>query len=361
MSDELAGGTGSAGESAPSPSAAESTPTTIDGALDQAFDDLTAPPAEPVAATPAAPAGEVPTTAEPPAGEPPPGLEGKKGPIPFDVHDTALKNARQKAAEEAEQRFQQQYGGALQVVQALQADLPGTLAQLLAEASAHPEYGQAVTAHAARLLAGKRGAKPAADADPEPPRFADGPNGELIFDPAVDKQWREWNDRRIEKQLLAKVEEQYAPIKQSYEDTQKQREAAKQWAQYETQVKTRAKERGQEWDAMPFMEKDSPTRTAILKRQGELYEALKAQAAQGQRRMNPHEDSWIALQQAYREVVKQQGLPSLQAKTQQQFVESAVTKSRGSQSDPAASAPAQPRKARTVDEALDQAFSGIGA
>jgi hypothetical protein len=69
---------------------------------------------------------------------------------------------------------------------------------------------------------------------------------------------------------------------------------------------------------------------------------------------------WIALQHAYGEVVSKQAIPSLQAKTQSQLIQTAVKKSQGSTVDPVASAPAQPRKPRSVDEALDQAFSGVG-
>jgi hypothetical protein len=44
------------------------------------------------------------TTQTPPSSTAP--SEGKRGPIPFDAHETALKNAREKAAREAVQRYQ---------------------------------------------------------------------------------------------------------------------------------------------------------------------------------------------------------------------------------------------------------------
>ncbi len=44
-----------------------------------------------------------------------------------------------------------------------------------------------------------------------------------------------------------------------------------------------------------------------------------------------------------------------------EFVQQAAKKSAGSTVDPAASAPAQPKRPRTVDEGLDQIFSQINA
>jgi hypothetical protein len=186
----------------------------------------------------------------------------------------------------------------------------------------------------------------------------------LLFDPALDRKWREWNDRRIERQVLARVEEQYAPIKQSFEQAQKTRETAAKWQQYEATVEKRAKENAARWDAMPFMDKTpdgkaTPIREAILKRAHEVAEELKQQLGSGAP-IDPMELPWIALQHAYGEVVSKQAIPSLQAKTQSQLIQTAVKKSQGSTVDPVASAPAQPRKARSVEEALDQAFSGVG-
>jgi hypothetical protein len=341
----------------------------MDAALDAAFDDI-ATPAEPEPVTATATTGDVPTTEEPPQAEPTPVPEGKEGPIPFAVHKTAMENARTKAAQETEQRLLQQLQEELTPLreeilfaQNLKANKTAAIAQWLEAHKDDPD----VTALLARSLAGRRGLKnqlPPQD-EPEPPRFADGPNGELMFDPALDQKWREWNDRRIERQVLAKVEDQYAPIKQTFEQAQKERQAAEKFKQYQTAVETRSKERGQLWDGMPFMEKNqdgtpSPTRAAILKRQAEIATELTQQVKAGQLRIDAMELPWVALQRAYSDVVPKQGIPSLRAKEQQTLIHAAVTKTRGSQADPNASAPAQPRKARSVDEALEQAFAGIG-
>jgi hypothetical protein len=264
------------------------------------------------------------------------------------VHKTALDNARTKAAQEAEQRFQQEYGGALQVIQAMQSDLPGTLAQLLSEAVAHPQHGQAVLAHAARLLQGRRGAKAQeAVVEPEPQADLQTAEGELVYS-AKQQQAREAWFRR---QVLGDVEKTYGPIKQSFEQQQKQQQAAEAFGKYRAEADTRSKAQAETLKKLPFVEEH---RAAINARQQEIFAEMAQRGG-----VNPHEAPMQAWLQAYSEIVGK-ALPArdagLQAKTQQQFVQTAAAKVRGSQSDPAASAPAQPRKPRTPDEALDMVF-----
>lgn len=354
MNDEVTGGGSTPVESTP----AASTPTTVDATLDQAYAELTAAPAEPAKTEPAAQEGIAPTTAEPPKGDVQPGPEGKEGPIPFAAHKTALENARTKAAQETEQRLLQQlqqelapYVESIKFAQSLQANPGEALAAWLEARREDPT----VRAALARSFAGLRGQK-TAEADPEPPRFADGPNGELIFDPAVDQKWREWNDRRIERQLLAKIDEQYAPIKQSFEEQRKQREAAAELEKYTAQADRRAKAHAETLKQLPFVNEH---KDAINARQQDIFAEMKRKALAGELEIDPTDAPRQAWLQAYAEIAGKaipQRDAALQAKTQQQFVQTAATKTRGSQSDPAASAPAQPRRGRTPDEALDLAY-----
>jgi hypothetical protein len=350
------------GDSTPveSPSAGESRPSTPDAALDAAFAELSASP-EPAAPTPEAPAGEVPTTVEPPTVEDVPGSEGTEGPIPFKSHKTALDNARTKAAQETEQRLLQQLQQELAplrehilLAQALTSDRAGTLARLIDESKDDPQ----VTALLARSLAGRRGQKPTEEAEPAPDLQT--AEGELVYSAKQLKAWQDWNARK----LMGAVDQKYAPLMQSHEQAQKARVAAEKWQQYETTVQSYSAEQSREWDEMPFMEKNpdgtpSPTRAAILKRSHEIATEMTQQLGQGLQ-IDPMRLPWVALQRAYREIAKSQAIPSLQAKTQSQLIQTAVKKSQGSTVDPVASAPAQPRKPRSVDEALDQAFSGVG-
>jgi hypothetical protein len=347
MSEELTGGGSAPVESSPAVSAA---PTTPDAALDAAFSDISAAPTEPADAEPLAPSGDVPAIEAPQAVEAQPGPEGKEGPIPFTVHKTALDNARTKAGQEAEARFQKEYGGALEVIRAMQSDLPGTLSQLLSEAVAHPQHGQAVLAHAARLLQGRRGTKaPEAVVEPEPQADLQTAEGELVYS-AKQQQAREAWFRR---QVLGDVEKTYGPIKQSFEQQQKQQQQTEAFNKYRAEADTRSKAQAETLKKLPFVEEH---RSAINARQQEIFAEMAQRGG-----VNPHEAPMQAWLQAYSEIVGK-ALPardaSLQARTQQAFVTTAATKVRGSQSDPAASAPAQPRKARTPDEALDQVFSG---
>lgn len=358
MEDTVSAGVSESTTSGETSTPAAERPSTPDAALDAAFAELSAP-AEPAPPTPEAQAGEAPTTEEPPKVEDV-SAEGKKGPIPFTVHQTALENARVKASQETEQRLMEQLrqelqplGEHIKLAQALQTDYAGTVAQLLAHGAQHPQHGQAVIAAAARLLAGKRGQTP--QADPEPSPDLQTADGELVYSAKQQKAWQDWHKR----QLLGEVEQKYAPLMQAHEQQEKAKAVAAKWQEYEATVTATAQSRGPMWDAMPFMEKDSPTREAILKRQAELSEEMKQQVRTGQLRVTPVDLPWVALQQAYSEVAKSHGIPSLRAKEQQQLIQTAVTKTRGSQSDPAASAPTQPRKGRTVDEALDLAFSNL--
>lgn len=331
--------------------------STPDQALDAAFEELSKPAETPP--EPEAQAGEVPTTEEPPKVEETPG-ETKEGPIPFTVHKTALENARTKAAEETERRMLAQLESELKplrehilLAQQLQADRVNTIARLIEQSKDDPQ----IAALLGRSLAGRRGQK----AEDEPQPDLQTAEGELVYSAKQLKAWQDWNMRK----LMGEVEQKYAPLVQSHEQTQKAQEAARKWQEYEATVQQRTEANAALWDAMPFMEKNqdgtpSPTRTAILKRSRELADELTQQIGKGTIQINPLDLPWIALQRAYAEVAKSNVIPSLQAQSQTQLIQTAVRKSQGSAVVPAASAPAQPRKPRSVDEALDQAFEGLG-
>ncbi len=68
-------------------------------------------------------------------------------------------------------------------------------------------------------------------------------------------------------------------------------------------------------------------------------------------------EPWAALGIANDEILRTKVMPSLQAQSTTTFLEQAAAKSRGSTPNPASSAPVQPQKGRTVDEALDLAFA----
>lgn len=252
---------------------------------------------------------------------------------PAEKWEGILANARTKAREDALAEHRDH----LEVVQALKTDFPGTLARLLDEGAIDPRFSEALTAKAAAILsARKQDAK--ANTEPEPDlQTAD---GALVYSADQLRKWHQWN----QKQTTAQLTEQFEPLLELKQQIEQHRQA-----QQDTQrAVSIAEKRGGSWKTMPFF---AEHKDAILTRQQAIYEARKGSAD-----FDPVDTPWQALQQAYSEVISTQALPKLQSQQTDNLVAVAARKRAGSSSDPAASAPAQPRKPRTPDEALDQVF-----
>lgn len=320
--------------STPETSAPVEAPQSVDAALDSFSARMMAE--ESVAAetpeTPVVPDGEAPTIEEPPpdqtASDP-----SKQGPIPFAAHKQALENARLKAAEETQQRlvqeWQTQVAPVLPYVNAIAQDAQNGsidgLTSLIAEYAKNPQLGPQIRSFFGRMLSMQRGQAqtPPADARPEPDlQTAD---GALVYSAQQQQALEEWRDRQWQQRLQQTIQ----PFQQQHEQTvqqQRVQQAQSQAMQWATQQLT-------EFRADP----DFPAHEAIVK------ERMAA---------NPSLSLDRAWQQVYRDVV----VPKKLAMGNQQYLEAAAKKSRGSSPDPAASAPAHPRRARTEDEALDQVF-----
>jgi hypothetical protein len=266
---------------------------------------------------------------------------GTKGEPPRERWDSILENARIKAREEALAAHKDQ----LEVVQRLREDFPGTLAQLLEEGSIDPRFSEQLTSRAAAILAA-RNKQVKADIEPEPDlQTAD---GALVYSADQLRKWHQWNNVQSERKLT----EQFKPLQQ----LQQRFEQHQQQVQMAQEAASVAEERGATWKSMPFF---ADHKAAILSRQAELYAEAQAAAQRGERRFDPVNTPWEALQRAYSEVVSTQALPKFQSQQTDSLVAQAARKRAGSSSDPAATAPAQPRRPRTVDEALDQVFSSV--
>jgi len=307
------------------------TTATIDTVLDTAFDS----PSEPAASsepseTPAPVEQPVAATQQP---QEPADQSGVKGEPPRERWDSILENARKKAREDTLAAHKDH----LEIVQRLQADLPGTLAQLLEEASGDPRFSEQMTSRAAAILAARNNAAKQ-DARPEPDQ---GDDKFVWYSPEQQQRLDEWKERQIEKKLM----EKFQPLQQ----LQQRFEQHQQTQQVIQEVAAVTEKRGAMWKAMPHF---ADHQKAIVQRQAEIYAEM-----QGQPGFDPMGSPWDALQRAYTEVVTTQALPKLRSAQTGQFIADAARKRAGSSSDPAASAPAQPRKPRTVDEALDQVFS----
>ena len=92
----------------------------------------------------------------------------KQGPIPFEVHKTALDNARTKATAEAQATFDREYGWAKSIppqtiqqwsgiASLMASDPPAFLEKYFAEAATHPTFGPQVKSWAAKTLSRRTG------------------------------------------------------------------------------------------------------------------------------------------------------------------------------------------------------------
>lgn len=334
MSDEL-----STGLAATANEPVADSPT-IDTVLDTAFEPSSEPAAgsepsgtpepapEPVAAT------QQPQTPENPSA---------KGEPPRERWESILANARTKAREDALAEHRDH----LEVVQALKTDYVGTLAKLLEEGASDSRFSEALTAKAAALLNSR---KQEAKANTEPEPDLQTADGALVYSADQLRKWHQWNQRQSE----AKLTEQFKPLQELQAQFVQQRETQR----LTQEAVSIAEERGASWKTMPFF---ADHKEAILTRQQEIYAEAEAASKRGEGRFDPVNTPWMALQQAYSEIVTSRALPKLQSQQTDSLVAQAARKRAGSSSDPAAMAPAQPRRPRTVDEALEQAFDGVGA
>lgn len=88
----------------------------------------------------------------------------KQGPIPFDVHSTALDNARKKAVAEYQAKYgwaesiqETEFREAVRLAQRVSADPIAHVTELIAELQAHPTHSQTLESLAAKALSAGRG------------------------------------------------------------------------------------------------------------------------------------------------------------------------------------------------------------
>jgi hypothetical protein len=154
------------------------------------------------------------------------------GPIPFDVHKTALENARIKATQEALAQFDQQYGWAKQVdrgelehaltvarklnVGAGPEAFISGLQELLTDGQRDPQIAAALRSFQGKALAQLR--QQQAQPDQEPQFLLESADGSVRFDPQAFQQWKQWNEQRV----LSQVEQKLQPLQQAHQQTQEQ-------------------------------------------------------------------------------------------------------------------------------------------
>ncbi len=162
-----------------------------------------------------------------------------KGPIPFDVHKTALENARIKAAEQAKQEFEQQFGwaktvdrtaveDAMRLGQLYQSDRAGYIRQVLGEAVADPTLAPLVRSEAARVL-GARAPQPV-DLSPDIPVVDN--NGQVVTHTFSADRVKAIVQHAVQEALQKEV----APLKQDFQTRQDRDAAIQAQRELDTQV-----------------------------------------------------------------------------------------------------------------------------
>lgn len=346
MSD-VTTGSAVAESSASTPAVVESTPSTTPSSPAEntppaSFGEAWARAGEPatpdpVSETPPAATADAPTTVAP-APEPVETVtatpeKDKKGPIPFDRHESALKNAREKAAAEVEHRFRETHKDSLKFGEAFERDPIGTTGQLLSSLAQHPEFGPQIVAEAARLLSAR--SKPAAtEGLDEPPPDFQTPDGATFYSAAQLAKREAWLTKRItaevKQSLIDPLHKQVEPLV----TREQQREQTERQTAHEKAVYGEMKDLYSEYESQPYFKEhkaDIGARVLALINEGK------------------HAERAMAI--AYREIALSKGV----ADRQQQVTAAAVAKSTGSTVQPGSVASAPAKRPTSFREA----FAGL--
>lgn len=180
-----------------------------------------------------APAPVVPVEGAPVATAPgeTPAVEAPKGPIPFDVHKTALDNARKKEAERLTAEFQSQYGwaqqldrpsveAAMSLGQRYQSDKPGFIREVLAEALQDATLAPLIRSEAARALSSGRGQPAAQEPDLSPDIPVMDANGQIVA--------QTFSAQKVQQIVERAIAQAVKPLQQDFQTRQQREQAAKQ-------------------------------------------------------------------------------------------------------------------------------------
>ena len=266
-------------------------------------------------------------TAQPGAGTTVPAVQAQQppakpaGPIPFDVHKTALENARKERDE-----WDKQYGWARQIdqnefrqVQGLARRLSSenaeeavaAVSELIAEMTARPTHAAAVRSLIAKSLGGGR----QAPTMPEPDVDITDANGNVVGGTFSHKAMMQFGQAVVQ-QALAKVDEKYAPVVKTHEEVKSERELLK------------AKAAASEWEG--GFTKELTTYPGFADNKFEIGKDVARQIQEASRNPNIDTDNTAFLEaitlRAYNRVV----LPKLDASSRQAVAHDLATKGGGS-------------------------------
>jgi len=262
----------------------------------------------PVAAT-------APLQPAPPPVEPVPTPE-TKGPIPFDRHEAALKNARTKAAQEATQTFQQQYAPHVQLGQQIQAAPVPTVVGLVNELANHPDYGPQIISELARTLGARRGRTASPETDEPQPDLTTADGSIRTYSAEQLAKREAW----LKSQWMSEVQQQLGPI----QEREKQQQARERLDTATKDADTRMSKVLAPFQALPEFQANRP---AIAEKTSAL--------------MSDGHEPQVALGLAVAHVLREVVLPSRTAQSRNDLVAEAVKKSTGTTTVPGAT-PAAP-------------------
>jgi len=319
--------------SAPSSPAENTPPASFADAWVRAGDAATP---DPVSPTPPADTADAPTIAAP-APEPVETVtaapeKDKKGPIPYDRHEAALKNARDKASQEIEHKFRETHKDSLKFGEAFERDPVATTGKLIATLAQHPEFGPKIVAEAARLLSTRAKQPTAVDEEPQPDFQT--PDGATFYSAAAQAKREAWLVQKITNEVKQSLID---PLHQKVEplvSREQQRELTERQTAREQAVYGEMKELYGDYEGEPYFKehkKEIGARTLALMKEGKTPER--------------------AIAKAYREVLLSKGV----ADRQQQLTAQAVAKATGSTVQPGSVASAPAKRPTSFREA----FAGI--
>lgn len=283
-----------------------------------------------------------------------PGTEPNRGPIPFEVHHTALENARKKVASEwepyawAKQVNREYVEQAVQIAQQYQTDPIAFAQELVQSLQSDPVHGPKLASLAARALAAQRQTR-------QGTQQTDGfPDPDVVITDGEKEVGRTYSGPLVQQivtnavtQALAKAREEFSPALQAHQSATLQAHAD-HFAH--TQMQDADTWRGMDKDA------DKENRVAV----GQRLQQLMAQVPHDQKN-HPVVGPVLlqnALRQAYMEVV----VPKLQTLERQAVAHELKQTANAGSVNPAKAGGTPPKtwEQMTTAEALQYAMSQAG-
>lgn len=155
------------------------------------------------------------------------------GPIPFDVHKTALDNARQKAVAEWDQQYgwakqvnQQEFQQVTDLARRASADPIGYLQDFIKELQSHPEHSAQLRSLAAKALAQRAQSAPAPEQEPQPDLPIQLEDGRVVHLYSADQQAK--REAFLHAKWMQTVEQRLQPFQQTHEAMQAERAAVQE-------------------------------------------------------------------------------------------------------------------------------------